>query len=746
MSAHHMQQRIGTATISRVEPVAAGSLVDFTIVYTAGYFGIDDTGSIKICSRFASDMGRPQFTAPEQPNYVSIVASNGATLEYRYDVKDNVRPWGKTLYIKIVKGFFSQGDQLMVHFGDPSGGCPGMRMQTFCEDTFEFKVLVDAFATYDYIEVPNALELDIVPGPVARWRAQIPTLRRTGETFRLLLKAEEAWGNPTDRVNARLRLASSRPIDGLPEEVTLSSETGGVCWLDNLSVAEAGDLTVTVRDTQGHTVAESNPLRIVDRTPRLHYWAEFHGQSEETIGTNSARQYFSFARDKAGVDIVGHQGNDFQITRDFWEELQSLTREFLDEGRLVTFPGYEWSANTALGGDRNILYREEGGPLHRSSHALIPDTSDLDSDRNSVEALFDTLRPTGAIAFAHVGGRYADIRRHDGAVERSVEVHSAWGTFEWLLTDALSLGHRVGVVCNSDGHKGRPGASYPGASLFGAYGGLTCVLAPALTRQAVWEAMQARHHYGTTGARIYLDVQARFAQPASRFAEDPQLGATASESVTAAIMGDIVQTADHEVVLQVELLAAAPIERLEIRNGLGVLETVRPYQEAELGRRLRVVWSGAEYRGRGRQTIWDGQARVDGNAIEAVTPINFYNLEKTLRQTSPSTLQWEALTTGGCGGFDCLLAEPRAGTLTVETPLVRFSVPVADVGLDDKRYEAGGLARQVRVFRLPDVNPHRRLRLERTIALRPEGDNPLYVCATLEDGHQAWSSPIYVFR
>ena len=55
-----------------------------------------------------------------------------------------------------------------------------------------------------------------------------------------------------------------------------------------------------------------------------------------------------------------------------------------------------------------------------------------------------------------------------------MEVHSAWGTFEWLLTDGFALGHRCGVVCNSDGHKGRPGASYPGASMFGAYGGLTC--------------------------------------------------------------------------------------------------------------------------------------------------------------------------------------------------------------------------------------------------------------------------------
>ena len=91
-----------------------------------------------------------------------------------------------------------------------------------------------------------------------------------------------------------------------------------------------------------------------------------------------------------------------------------------------------------------------------------------------------------------------------------MEIHSAWGTFEWLLTDGFDLGHRSGVVCNSDGHKGRPGASYPGASSFGAYGGLTCFLTNELTRDSLFDCQRRRHHYGTTGTRMHLDVRARF--------------------------------------------------------------------------------------------------------------------------------------------------------------------------------------------------------------------------------------------
>src|SRR5690606_24034215 len=100
-----------------------------------------------------------------------------------------------------------------------------------------------------------------------------------------------------------------------------------------------------------------------------------------------------------------------------------------------------------------------------------------------------------AIMFAHVGGRYADISvAHDPRIETAVEVHSSWGTFEWIVNDAFDLGYRVGIVANSDGHKGRPGAEGPGASMFGAYGGLTCLQMPELSREATFEALRARKH------------------------------------------------------------------------------------------------------------------------------------------------------------------------------------------------------------------------------------------------------------
>ena len=176
-------------------------------------------------------------------------------------------------------------------------------------------------------------------------------------------------------------------------------------------------------------------------------------------------------------------------------------------GRFVCVPGYEWSGNTGMGGDRNVFYRREGRPIFRSSRILVEDPSNADC--YTAQDLFGALAGEDAVVIAHVGGRYADIKlAHDGRLERAVEVHSTWGTFEWLLHDAFDQGYRVGVVCHSDDHKGRPGATRPGASTFGAIGGLTCYLMPELTRDALFAALRARRHYGTTGTRLWLDLAA----------------------------------------------------------------------------------------------------------------------------------------------------------------------------------------------------------------------------------------------
>jgi hypothetical protein len=724
-------------------PFVAGSYQELILTYTAGTFGIDDTGIVKISWRTTSDMGKPQFTDPAAANFTTVEASNGAKLEVWFD-RLNIRPWANTILVRIGRGYLRHGDTLTVRLGDRRQGSPGYRLQTNCEEQFPLKVCIDAFAAYEFCELPQQPAIDVVPGPAHRWKAIWPSLAIAGEPFRLAVVAEDLWGNPTADADARLNLAPSRPIRGLPERVTIVPG-GAPLVIENLVADAPGDIELQLLGESGAEFCRANPLRVVAATPLRRYWGDLHGQSGETIGCGRAETYLLYARDKAFVDIVGHQGNDFQMTDTFWAELNRLTAALDVPGRFVCVPGYEWSGNTGMGGDRNIFFRHEGRPIRRSSHILVEGASAPDTECFTAHNIFGAMAGEDAVMIAHVGGRYADVKyAHAGKLERAVEVHSTWGTFEWLLHDALERGYRVGVVCHSDDHKGRPGATRPGASTFGAIGGITCYLMPELSRDALFAALRSRHHYGTTGTRIFIDLAGKFAADVTRFDDDPQLGPTRQHAVREALMGDIVRPGATRMRLEAEVIGTAPLERVDVLHGPTVVQTVRPFASADLGRRVRVMWQGAEYRGRGREVLWKGALTIDGNRIARFAPVNFLNPERKVVETSPQALAWTSVTTGNLAGIDLWLDEPRRGTLRVDTNVVSGTVDLAALDDDIVRFDGGGLGRAISVYRLPEADWSRRVAIAHEVTFAGGADLPVYIRVTQADGHQAWTSPIYL--
>ena len=732
----------GSVSLAPTGDFEVRSLQTFTLVYIVGEYGLDDTGAIKIVHRWTDDGGNIQFDNPEDINHVTAIASNGVGLKLHAEPYPHQRPWYNGLRITVEKGFMAPGDTITVVYGDRSQGSPGYRLQTFCESAYEFKVLVDPCATGCFFPIDSPA-IRIVAGQPEKWALVAPTLRRPGEIFSIGIRAEDGWGNATHQFKGKFNLSASTNVNGLPETLTCTNQDRAVI-VENLNVNHESVVEFFLHDSDGSLLCKSNPL-IIKQGEKSAYWGDLHGQSGETVGINPLKEYFEFARDIAFLEVTSHQANDFHVKSEFWQHINSLAKEFNVDEKFIVFPGYEWSGNTPVGGDHNVFYRHEGRPIYRSSHALLTDRSDIEDDAPTVKHLFSKLENEDSIVYAHVGGRPADIAYTDSPKLRTaVEVHSDWGTFEWIMTDAFRLGYRVGLVCNSDGHKGAPGANHPGASEFGAYSGLTCFLTDKLTRDSIFECLRRRHHYGTTGCRMHLDIKAQSDNGFKLYSRDPRYHDIEPEQTSEIMMGDIAALSNNWINFSINVHAHSPIERIDVLNGEKTIKTLRTFDKDDLGQRIRIIWQGAEYRGRGRQTNWLGHIKTKGIRINRMDKINAWNHERPFYLEKSDTIYFDTITTGNFVGCDLWLSNDE-GLLKVDTTVVKDEFDLSEIKLNDLVLDVGGLDRKIRIFRLPEKIDQCSLTETIPVQLNNTGDNPIWVRVTTEDGFNAWSSPMYLY-
>ena len=680
---------LGSVTIEPLTPVVAGSVGQWTVTLTVGSAGVDEGGTIKLCQRFASDWQPPQFDRPSDGGYTTVTTTGEAKLRPRFDRKGHDRPWMQAIVIDVYDGSLAPGDIVTIVLGDRSEGSPGFRAQTFVESKHDLRVFVDPTNACVARAVPNQPTFPIVSGETVKL---VCIASGTGDPP-VFVKGEDKWGNPTPA----------------PPDTKITRD-------GDIFVARSGDL-----------VARSNPIS------NGKYWGDLHAQSDATVGTGTEEEYFRFARDIARLDFCSHQGNDFQITDEDWRRLNEQARAFHEDGRFVVFPGWEWSGNTPAGGDRNVIFLDEDQPIWRSSHWQVPHIPENDQSPAPTAAdLFARVRahrPERTLLAAHVGGRYADIRQReyfDQELGPLVELVSCWGVFEWMLWDALDMGYIVGVMCNSDGHKGRPGAEGPGAGQFGIANGLTCVIAESKTREAIFRALKSRRCYGTTGARIDLDF----------FIDDHP-------------MGSVVETSKSDAHVVANVRGTAPIESLELFQGKRIIKTVRPREFGNLtsSRRLRISWRGSRIRGRGRRVNWDGVIRFNGCKIESThgffdTPIDGITAQ------SPTQVNFISQTTGDTDGIDFFLDRADRGDATFDSKAGRCDISLAELTDANPRkiFPFGGLDMQVHIERYPENPTQTTISLAHTISAPVTQITPYFVKIIQTDGQMAWASPIYLRR
>jgi hypothetical protein len=295
-------------------------------------------------------------------------------------------------------------------------------------------------------------------------------------------------------------------------------------------------------------------------TPYNIYWGEIHGHTEISDGGGSLDDYFTAARDTARLDFCAVTDHDHggvakpELWGDKWELTQQKVAEYHDSGKFVTLLGYErdswpWYTNLCL------YYRDGRGEMVRG-------VQDGEITREELTVL---LARDDMIVIPHHTSDTGQGVNFDcippELMTPLIEVYSKWGTSEYFgnprpvrresrsghWRDALEMGAKMGCVGGSDVHGPYPGIKHrAGGNLRHDNPGIVAVLAPELTREAVFDAIKARRCYGASGARIAIEFR-----------------------VNNAVMGEEIETPrGEERKIFYNVVGEAPLERVDlIKNG-----------------------------------------------------------------------------------------------------------------------------------------------------------------------------------
>lgn len=252
------------------------------------------------------------------------------------------------------------------------------------------------------------------------------------------------------------------------------------------------------------------------------YFGDLHnhnsvGYARGTLGrtfeiARNHLDFFAFTPHGYWHDI-GHYENNierkwldgFEVTRRRWPDVLGMVRKYDEPGTFVPIAGFEWHS-TSLG-DYHIIF-----PELEAKYVRFDDLRQFQKFARQHRAIMIPHHPAN-----RRGHRGANLKWLDPRVSPVIEIFSEWGNAEhdrapfpyirhteggrWTrntLQHLLAEGHRLGVVASTDDHLGYPGAYREG---------LAAVLAPELTRQAIFDALRARRTYAVTGDRIELDFQ-----------------------------------------------------------------------------------------------------------------------------------------------------------------------------------------------------------------------------------------------
>lgn len=738
---------LGTSRMEPCDPVPAGSTGTWKFIYRAGKYGMEDSGAIRLAWRMVSDWEIPQMEDPKGYAYTTVTASaEGCVFQVQYD--RFIRPYTNSLLIRLLRGSIQEGDEITITWGDTSQGGKGARAQSYQEKGHEFLLLVDATGSGVFRLVDHPMKIDVIAGSPYRLQAVLPGTVEPDEPCSITVRCLDAWGNPAvDYIgNVDVHICTETHTEHAVV-MRFRKEDQGLIRTKDIKIPKEVTFRIHLTDEEHHMEAWSNPCIVRKyhsagpQNMRL-LWADMHGQNADTLGSGTLDEYYRFSRDAAAVDVTGWQGNDFEITSDVWEKVKEKTASYNEDGRFITFLGYEWSGATPRGGDYNIFYRNDEETFYPSSDWLTEGDIPEERVRTSASALWKEFsgREQDVLAIPHVGGRCGNLAYVDERFTPVVEVHSHHGTFDWFALEAMRRHLHVGFAGSSDDHTCRVGLFLPCAGKtpsggFDVASGFTGIWSTGFTKQEIWEALKSRHCYASTFTRIIAEAH-----------------------IGSFMMGDEIsreeyfalkrQSEDGIVQYRIHAAGAMPVERICIYNWEKQIADI-PMRKAEENRIL-IRWKGVIPGGKHKSTSWNGVLEVLGNQILEVKDYGFDREDQGTDWCEPDNLvRFVSTSSGDYDGMKLLLEKAKEGTIRFSCEQGACEVRIEDltehpVTIDlnancsvEFLKTAAPLLEERAWIRACDVS------VEVPVEITEE-ETAWWAKVILENGDAAWITPVFV--
>ena len=363
-----------------------------------------------------------------------------------------------------------------------------------------------------------------------------PSIVSIGEKIEALIRAEDKYNNLVKQFSNKIKIMRKTSQDQhiTIDEHVFNEKNEGILRIRNIEFMKPG-IKYLEFEYKGSRY-QSNP--ILCNKEQLHlnlYWGYIHAHTNKSDGIRDLEEYYQNLLN-AGLDFgtsTEHDHNWETKDEDF-KEIRNIVEQKNQTTSFVTLFGYEWGYWYTPGyGDICIYHENNSIPIFRS------DTNKYNSTKKLIKNLLPYESKVLMIGH-HTALRpgYRDWSTFDNRLEKLVEIYSTWGNQEYsfksgnplpprykffgygkyarkrgpilekngsFIQDALKRGYKLGFTAGGDDHFG----IYPSGPLDpdnGIYqSGIMAIWAENLSRDSIWQALNQRSCYGTTGPRVIIE-------------------------------------------------------------------------------------------------------------------------------------------------------------------------------------------------------------------------------------------------